>query len=110
MAQVEKHGSVYVIRSEGPLRKEAIESLSEMVHSKLSGRMPAFVVDFSGTPLIDGAGLEWLMDLSDECWRRGGCLRLCNVGELCQDVLRVTGVGSRIESFRDLTAALASFA
>ena len=110
MAQIEKHGSVSVIRSEGPLREDTIEPLSNLVATKLSGGVPAIVVDFSTTPLIDGAGLQWLSDLSDECCHRGGCLRLCNVGELCHDLLRITGVGSRIEKFPDLTSALASFA
>ena len=110
MARIEKHGTVYVVRSEGPLRSDAIEPLNKLVEDKLTGGVPFMVVDFASTPLIDGAGLEWLLDLSDECCDRGGCLRLCNVGELCHDVLRVTGVGSRIESFGDLTTALGSFA
>ena len=110
MARIEKHGTVYVVRSEGPLRDDAIEPLNKLVENKLTGGVPLMVVDFAGTPLIDSAGLEWLLDLSDECCDRGGCLRLCNVGELCQDVLRVTGVGSKIESFGDLTTALGSFA
>ena len=110
MARIDKHGSIYVLRSEGPLRKEAIQPLNDLVEDRLSGGVPSIVVDMTETPLIDGSGLEFLLDLSDECCHRGGCLRLCSVGELCHDVLRVTGVGSRIETFDDLTAALGSFA
>ena len=53
-----------------------------------------------------------LLQLSGRCGRcrRGGCLRLCGVGELCADLLRVTGVGATIECFPDLTSALASYA
>ncbi|QEF99699.1 STAS domain protein [Stieleria maiorica] len=110
MVRLDKHGSVYVVRSEGPLRAETIGPIGEMIGSKLTGGVPAVIVDFSDTPLIDSRGLEWLLDLSDECCRRGGCLRLCSVGELCDDLLRITGVGSSIESFPDLTTALGSFA
>lgn len=110
MARIEKHGSVYVVRAEGPLRSDTIAPLNEMVHSKLTGSAPAIVVDFSETPLIDSAGLQWLMELGEECCHRGGCLRLCNVGELCHDLLRITGVGESIENFGDLTTALGSFA
>lgn len=110
MARIEKHGSVYVVRCDGPLRADTITPLEEMITGKLTGSVPAIIVDFSDTPLMDGSGLEWLLDLNDECCRRGGCLRLCRVGELCEDLLRITGVGSSIESFPDLTTALGSFA
>lgn len=110
MARVDRHGSVYVVRPEGPLRSDAIESIHNMVGSKLAGNVPAIVIDFCETPLVDSTGLEWLLDVSEECCRRGGCVRLCNVGELCDDLLRITGVGDSIESFPDLTAALGSFA
>lgn len=110
MARIDKHGSVYVVRSEGPLRADTIGPIADMVSGKLSGSVPAIIVDFSGTPLVDSAALEWLLDLSENCCRRGGCLRLCNVGELCDDLLRITGIGSSIESFPDLTTALGSYA
>lgn len=110
MARIEKHGSVYVVRPDGPLRSETIESIGDLVDSKLTGSAPAVIVDFGDTPLIDSAGLQWLMDLGEECCHRGGCLRLCNVGELCGDLLRITGVGDSIEDFGDLTTALGSFA
>ena len=74
--QFEKHGSVYVVHSEGPLCADAIVPIGEMAASKLTGGVPAIIVDFSGTPLIDSRGLEWLLGLSEECGRRGGCLRL----------------------------------
>jgi anti-anti-sigma regulatory factor len=67
-------------------------------------------MDLSDTPLIDGSGLEWILTVDELCCRRGGCLRLCNVGELCQDILRITAVGASVQQFDDLTIALGSFA
>lgn len=110
MASIEKHGSVYLIRPHGPLRSDTVRSLDELVHGKLTGGVPAIVVDFCDTPLMDSAGLQWLLELGEECCHRGGCLRICNVGELCSDLLRITGVGDSIEGFTDLTTALGSFA
>ncbi|MCC9601498.1 STAS domain-containing protein [Stieleria sp. JC731] len=110
MSKIEKHGTVYVVRSEGPLRGETTISLDELFSGTMVGHTPAVVVDLSEAALIDGSGLEWLVELSERCCHRGGCLRLSGVSELCADVLRITGVGSRIESFPDLTSALGSFA
>lgn len=110
MPTIERHGCVTVLRPEGPIRHDSIEFYSETIQGQLSGGVPMFVLDLSSAPLIDGAGLEWMLDLSDQCSQRGGCLRLCSVGELCHDLLRITGVHESIEEFADLTEALASFA
>ncbi|MCD0461783.1 STAS domain-containing protein [Roseiconus lacunae] len=110
MQRIEKHGTVHVIVNDGPIRMETSVSIEELFERSMIGHTPAVVVDLSGVPLIDGSGLEWLVELSERSCRRGGCVRLCGVSELCADVLRVTGVGSKIESFPDLTSALGSFA
>lgn len=98
------------MRPNGPLRADATESLDQNLKPLLSGGVPSLVIDLSDTPLIDGAGLEWLLNLDDLCCRRGGALRLCNVGELCRDILRITSVGATVQRFDDLTNALGSFA
>ena len=110
MSRLDRHGAVTVLRPEGPLRVEAIESLVEEIGPMLSGGIPYVVLDLSETPLIDGAGLEWILDLNDTCCRRGGCVRICGAGELCRDILRVTAVGASLQEFDDLTLALGSFA
>ncbi len=110
MSTSKRHGSVTVIRPDGPVRAENIEELNDDVNQHLNGGIPYVVIDFTDAPLIDGAGLEWILDLDETCCRRGGCVRLCNVGELCQDLLRITAVGARVQQFPDLTLALGSFA
>lgn len=110
MLRLDRHGAVTVIRPDGPLRAEAVEQLDQETKPMLSGGVPYFVVDLSETPLIDGAGLEWILSLDETCCRRGGCVRICSAGELCRDILRVTAVGSSLQQFEDLTTALGSFA
>lgn len=110
MSQLEQHGAVRVLRPSGPLRAEAIEPLDEEICPLLSGGLPYIVLDLSETPLIDGAGLEWILSLDETCCRRGGCVRICGAGELCRDILRITAVGASLQQFDDLTAALGSFA
>lgn len=110
MSIVKRHGAITVLRPEGPLREENLETIHEDVGQTLSRGVPNVVIDLTDAPLIDGAGLEWILDLDETCCRRGGCVRLCNVGELCQDLLRITTVGASVQQFPDLTAALGSFA
>ena len=59
--------------------------------------------------LIDSAGLELLLDVQEKCQRMGGALKLANLGALCREVLKATGVGSRFEIFRDSGGAVRSF-
>ncbi|MCG8650015.1 MAG: STAS domain-containing protein [Pirellulales bacterium] len=110
MSTIERHGAVTVLRIEGPLRADTIESVDQQLRPQLSGGVPYVLLDLSATPLIDGAGLEWMLMMDDTCCRRGGCLRICNAGELCQDILRITAVGELVQQFDDLTIALGSFA
>ena len=110
MSRLDRHGAISVLRPSGPLRSDAIESLNEQVNSMLAGGVPYIVIDLSETPLIDGAGLEWILDLDETCCRRGGCVRICCGSELCRDTLRITAVGSCVQQFEDLTLALGSFA
>ena len=110
MPILERRGSVLVLSPQGPLSTEVVGDLDEQVQSSLSGGVPLVVIDLSETPLIDGAGLEWLLSLDERCCRFGGCVRLCGVCELCRDLLRITGVGDGIQQFDDLTGALGSFA
>ena len=99
MSRLDRHGAVSVLRPSGPLRADAIELLNEQVNSMLAGGVPYIVVDLSETPLIDGAGLEWILELDETCCRRGGCVRISNAGELCRDTLRITAVGSCADIF-----------
>lgn len=110
MSNIERHGAITVLRPDGPFRVEDLEEIDEDIRPHLVGGVPQVIVDMSDTPLIDGAGLEWILALDEECCRRGGCVRLCGVGELCRDVLRITGVGSSVQQFGDLSSALSSFA
>ncbi len=110
MAVLEQHGSVAVLHPSGALRHDVVEDLDETLRKSISIGVPLVVIDLSKTALIDGAGLEWILTLDEECCRRGGCVRLCSVGELCGDLLRITSVGSSVQQFENLEAALGSFA
>ena len=110
MTVLERHGSVFVLHPNGPLRHDCIEDLDERIRQSISLGVPLVVLDLCETALIDGAGLEWILALDEECCRRGGCVRLCGVGELCADLLRITAVGSTVQQFENLESALGSFA
>jgi len=50
-----------------------------------------------------------LLDTQEKYQRLGGALKLANPGPLCSEVLKVTGVGARLEVFADTGLAVRSF-
>ncbi len=110
MTQVHQHGAVTALRPDAPLQAATLPALDAALRQSLAKGVPYVVIDMVDTPLIDGAGLEWIMDLDEECCQLGGCVRLANANELCRDLLRITSVGQTVELFDDLNSALGSFA
>lgn len=110
MFPVEKQGAVSVVRPQVPLTADLCESFVSSVMAGLGAGRPMLVVDLHAVPLVDGAGLETLVDLREKLEARGGAMKLAAVNSLCGDILRVTGVGDRFEQHLQVKTAVGSFA
>ena len=110
MLSVESQGAVDVVRLNGPLNHENAEDLAETVRSGLTGGQPIVVLNMSDVPLMDSAGLEALMDVRDTVLLKGGTVKLAGLTQLCEEVLRVTGVGSHFDCYPQVKSAVGSFA
>jgi anti-anti-sigma factor len=102
-------GAVDVISGGDRLSGEYVEELLALLESRLDRGQPQIVLDFQSIAVIDSAGLELLLDIQEKCQRMGGALKLANLGSLCREVLKATGVGARFEIFRDCGGAVRSF-
>ena len=109
MFSVDSQGAVDVVQLEGPLTEETVESLSDSIERGLSGGLPMVVLNMAHVPLLDSAGLEGLLDAREKVALRGGTVKLAGLNPLCQEVLRVTQVGSHFQSFSGTKAAVGSF-
>jgi anti-anti-sigma factor len=110
MLDYTKQGSVHVFASDAPLNHEHTPVAAEQLAPHLLAGQPRIVLNLEHVPLIDSAGLEFLLTTQQTCTRRGGTLRLATPSPLCRQILEVTGVGDRIEIFPDLTTAVGSYA
>ncbi len=86
-----------------------VAELESMFDACLHQGQPHVVVDLQGVALIDGAGLEALLDAQEKYQRMGGALKLANAGALLREILKVTEVGARFEMFGDARSAVRSF-
>jgi anti-anti-sigma factor len=109
MFQHKCQGAVDVITGGERISGEHVAELAQAMESRLGNAQPQIVLDLHSIALIDSSGLELLLDYQEKCQRMGGALKLANVGALCREVLKATGVGARFEIFRDTGGAVRSF-
>ncbi len=109
MYSIKKQGAVDVIHSEVALDLNNAESFRDFSYKALQDGQPRIIFDMSEVPLIDSAGMDAIMDLQDECMRRGGSLRISSPTNLCQDILDVCEVSKSIEVLSDTTQAVGRF-
>jgi anti-anti-sigma factor len=109
MFQQKFQGAVDVISGGDRISGEHVAELSALLEGRVEHGQPQIVLDLQSIVVIDSAGLELLLDFQEKCQRMGGALKLANVGALCREVLKATGVGARFEMFRDSGGAVRSF-
>jgi anti-anti-sigma factor len=102
-------GAVDVISGGDRISGEQVVELAEVFDSCLEDGQPQVVLDLHTVALIDSAGLELLLDTQEKYQRLGGALKLASAGALCSEVLKLTGVGARFDSFVDSGSAVRSF-
>lgn len=108
MFHTSKAGAVNVIRIEVPLNADTREQLANVLSAAVRGR-PMAVVDLSKMQVIDSQGLEEILEQHEQFIQRGGDLKLASPSPMCADVLRVTGISDRVDTFEDVKEAIASF-
>lgn len=109
MFAVKSQGAVEVIVPNVPLKGEYVDELRETVQHCVGDGIPMLVLNLHDVPLLDSAGLESLLDAQDVVERRGGTVKLASATPLCEDILRVSGIGQQFEVFSDEKSAVRSF-
>lgn len=110
MFEITMQGAIHIVKPNGPLNVEATENLAETFDRILSTGQPKTVLDMSGVPLLDSAGMESLLDVQEKFMRRGGELKLSGLNPLCTDIMHVTKVEQHFSIFGKVLDAVGSFA
>lgn len=110
MFHVSRQGAVYVLAGSDPLSSEHVESARTVAEQCFGKGQPQIVVNLAGIPLIDSAGLEFLLEIRDRTIRCGGAVQLAEPKALCRDILQATGLAEEFAIFDQLNAAVGSFA
>ena len=109
MFETKRQGAVDIVGGAERINADSVGVLERVFDEYLEEGQPQMVLDMQGVALIDGTGLELLLDVQERCQRRGGALKLAAPNPLCTEILKVTGVGPRFEIYDDASAAVRSY-
>src|SRR5829696_7681651 len=101
MFQQKFQGAVDVISGGDRISGEHVAELGALLEGRVERGQPQIVLDLQSIVVIDSTGLELLLDFQEKCARMRVAMTLANVGPLCLEVLKATGVRAMFEIFRD---------
>lgn len=105
----ERQGAVTVVRPRGQIGEAESTILRQRLRDVLERSLGRFVIDASEVPYADSAGLELLLDITEELEGSGRALKLCATSETLREALKLTGIGDRFEHFADVQTGVRSF-
>ena len=104
-----KIGFINVIAPRVPLIAANRDSVRESIENRLKNGEAKILLDFSGVTHMDSLGLELLMDSYEKVKKLGGDIKLCNVNQLCTDILIATRMSSFLEIYKTAEEAAQSY-
>lgn len=104
-----RQGAVTVLKPQGPLGGGDVDAFASRVREVLGESLGRFVIDASGVPFLDSAGLEALVMAGEELAQSGLALKLCGVNETLREVMELTETAPLFEHYEDVQAAVRSF-
>ncbi len=104
-----RDGAVTVISPTGSVSGSDADQTRTRLLETFRATHGRFVVDASEIAFIDGAGLEMLLDVSEQMNRTGQGLKLCAANETLRQIMDLTGLSPLFEFFEDVNTAVRSF-
>ncbi len=104
-----RDGAVTVISPTGSVSGPDADQTRTRLLETFRATHGRFVVDASEIAFIDGAGLEMLLDVSEQMNRTGQGLKLCAANETLRQIMDLTGLSPLFEFFEDVNTAVRSF-
>ncbi len=105
----QKQGAVVVFRPSGAITGDDAGVFAGRFRTAMNTSMGKCVLDAAEISYIDSAGLEALLDLSDEMNDLGRGLKISHVNDTLRETFELTNIASAFEYFDDINAAVRSF-
>jgi len=107
--KINEYGAVTVVTTNDDIGGEELALFKDKVDKVFDNGGHQLILDCSELPGVDSEGLEYLLDLQDQCEEHLGALKMCAAGETLRTILRITRLDRRFELFTDVDEAVKSF-
>lgn len=104
----EDHGAITVLAVSGELTADQSDSFRRSCQDRFEAGSRDVLLDMNELSLVDSAGLELLLWLSDEVAQRAGQLRLVGPDETIRKILEITRLDRRFAIHETIEAAAKS--
>ena len=104
----EDHNTVSVLTMSGELTADQADAFRRACQERINAGIRDLVLDLEHLSLIDSAGLELLLWLTDEASRHQGQVRLVNPDETVAKILRLTRLDRRFSTHQTVEDAARS--
>jgi anti-anti-sigma factor len=105
----DRHGDVAIAAVEGEIDSSNVSEIAERVHTMLTNRSEALVVDLERTSYIDSAGINLLFRLGAELKQRQQALHLVVApSSPIARMLAITGLDATVDTHPTRADALAA--
>jgi anti-anti-sigma factor len=106
--EAEVRGDVSVIHIEGYLNSLLGETIEEAVQERIKGGELKFIMDFSGTRMINSVGISIVIGIVKSVVDSGGVLAFTNLTTVQRELFEITGVSRLVRIFETKEDALVS--
>jgi anti-anti-sigma factor len=104
------HGAVLLLKPQGALAgTDEAASFARTLIDASTRALGRVVVDVSGVPFVDSAGLEAIADLAERFSDGGRALKLLSPTPTVREVLLLTGWLDSVEVYDDINVAVRSY-
>lgn len=103
------HGAILVLKPIGALVDADASAFRDRTLDAAARSLGRVVVDASAIPFVDSAGVEALLDVTEELADGGRALKLCTPVLTLKQVLELTDCISAFEIYDDVPLAVRSF-
>ncbi len=104
------HGRAMVVTPREAIVESDTGEVRHAVAEAVANGSSQIVLDFSEVPFIDSAGLELLGELQTLCGDSGAHLKLAALEDVCAEILRITDLAQKFQTFESVEEAVKGLA
>lgn len=104
-----RQGAVTIMSPGGPLVEADVPVFTSRLEAVATRSLGRFVLDLSGVPYVDSAGLEALYDAAEQAGGSGVPLKVSGINETIREVMDLTEIDGMFEHFAEPSDAVRSF-